>query len=72
MERIRVIHDIVGGTLTVWFGNPADEFVCEETNEEVVLMKDRGGRTIGLEILHYKPVNPEGELAVEAVVRVGP
>ena len=35
-----VFYDEVGNTLTVWFGNPQDEYVAEETGEEIVLMKD--------------------------------
>ena len=48
VNRISVYVDRTGGTLTVWFGNPHDEYVCEETGEEVVLMKDRHGNVIGL------------------------
>ena len=36
-------YDRDGNTLTVWFGDPKDEAVCEETGEEVVLMKDGAG-----------------------------
>ncbi len=69
MEKIKVIHDTVGGTLTVWLGDPATEYVCEETTDEVILMKDRAGRVIGFELLHYRPAAAEAALAVEAVVR---
>ena len=53
MAEVRVIHDREGQTLTVWFGNPFDEFVCEETGRNVVLMKDRYGRVIGVEKVHF-------------------
>jgi hypothetical protein len=33
-------YEQTGNTLTVWFGSPPDEYVCEETGEEVILMKD--------------------------------
>jgi hypothetical protein len=69
VEKIRVIHDTVGGTLTVWLGDPAAEYVCEETTEEVVLMKDSSGRVIGFELLHYRPAAKDTGLTVEAVVR---
>jgi hypothetical protein len=42
-----------GNTLTVWFGEPQNEYVCEETGEEVVLMKDKSGRVIGFEKLNF-------------------
>ncbi|MBM3934656.1 MAG: DUF2283 domain-containing protein [SAR202 cluster bacterium] len=54
MEEIKVYHDRTGNTLTIWFGNPEDEYVAEETGEEIVLMKDKAGRVIGLEKLNYK------------------
>jgi len=37
----------------VWFGNPEEEYICEETGDEVVLMKDRTGRVIGFEKLNF-------------------
>ncbi|HXG33316.1 MAG TPA: DUF2283 domain-containing protein [Bryobacteraceae bacterium] len=69
MDKIRVIHDAAGHTLTVWLDDPSLEHVCEETAEEVVLMKDRDGRVIGFELLHYRPKGAEATLAVETVVR---
>ena len=53
MAEVKVFYDQVGNTLTVWFGNPEDEHVCEETGEEVVLMKDKSGRVIGFEKLSF-------------------
>jgi hypothetical protein len=52
MEQVQIFHDRTGNTLTVWFGNPQEEYVCEETGEEVILMKDRTGRVIGFEKLN--------------------
>ncbi len=40
MDKIKVIHDTVGHTLTVWFDEPSKERICEETTEEVVLTRD--------------------------------
>lgn len=53
MVKIKLFHDRTGNTLTVWFGEPKDEYVCEETGEEVILMKDRTGRVIGFEKLSF-------------------
>ena len=47
MEHVKIFHDRTGNTLTVWFGNPQEEYICEETGDEVILMKDRTGRVIG-------------------------
>ncbi len=51
--EIKVCYDRTGNTLTVWFGNPADEYVVEKTGEEIVLMKDREGKVIGFEKLNF-------------------
>ncbi len=59
MAQVRVYYDQVGNTLTVWFGNPEEEYVCEETGDEVVLMKDKEGRVIGFEKLNFSVVKPE-------------
>ena len=53
MAQVKVYYDREGNTLTVWFGNPADEYVAEETGEEIVLMKDREGNVIGFEKLNF-------------------
>ena len=53
MEQVKIFHDRIGNTLTVWFGNPQEEHICEETGDEVILMKDRTGRVIGFEKLNF-------------------
>jgi uncharacterized protein YuzE len=53
MAQVKVYYDREGNTLTVWFGDPADEYVAEETGEEIVLMKDREGKVIGFEKLNF-------------------
>jgi len=68
MDAIKLIYDPAGQTLTIWFDDPAKESVCEETADEVVLMKDEDGRVIGLEILGYRLSGDRRALAVETVV----
>jgi uncharacterized protein YuzE len=53
MAQVKVFYDEAGNTLTVWFGNPKQEHVCEETGDEVILMKDKDGRVIGFEKLNF-------------------
>jgi len=53
MEQVKIFHDRTGNTLTVWFGNPQEKYICEETGDEVILMKDRTGRVIGFEKLNF-------------------
>jgi hypothetical protein len=59
MEQIKIFHDRTGNTLTVWFGNPQEEYICEETGDEVILMKDRTGRVIGFEKLNFSTSTSE-------------
>ncbi len=69
MAQIKVFYDETGNTLTVWFGNPQDEAISEETGEEVVLMKDSTGKVIGFEKLNFAPVKPRQlQVAFETVM----
>lgn len=70
-DKIRVIHDTVGKTLTIWLDESSKEAISEETGEEVILMKDTGGCVIGFEVLHYHPSERMTGLTVETVVQVG-
>ena len=53
MEKLRVYLDREGNTLSVWFDDPAKEHVCEESDEDLVIVKDRRGRVIGFERLNF-------------------
>jgi uncharacterized protein YuzE len=53
MARVKVYYDRQGNTLTVWFDDPQNEYICEETGDEIVLMKDRAGKVIGFEKLNF-------------------
>ncbi len=68
MDPVKLFYDQKGSTLTVWFGNPQDEYVCEETGEEVILIKDKSGRVIGFEKLHFSvPIHERLQVDVESV-----
>jgi uncharacterized protein YuzE len=67
MARVKVYYDRQGNTLTVWFGDPQLEHVCEETGDEVVLMKDSAGRVIGFEKLNFAPSDSALDVGFEAV-----
>lgn len=68
MAHVKVFYDEVGNTLTVWFGNPQDEVIAEETGDEVVLMKDISGKVIGFEKLNFSSVRPKHlQVAFETV-----
>ncbi len=71
MEKIRIFYNKQGNTLNVWFDAPEKEYICEETGEEVVLIKDKKGKVIGFERLNF--LAPEArvslhELPVEAII----
>ena len=54
MAEVSVLYDREGRTLTVWFRDRREEHVCEETGDEVVLMKNSAGRVIGFEKLNFE------------------
>jgi len=59
MAQIKLFYDKAGNTLTVWFADPQEEYICEETGDEVILMKDKSGRVIGFEKLNFSIAEPE-------------
>ena len=68
MEKIKVVFDQESNTLHVWFDDPSKEYVCEETGDEVILIKDINGKVIGFEKLNYRSKNvfdqPEVEMEI--------
>jgi hypothetical protein len=68
VAAIRLIYDPFGQTLTIWFDDPEKESTCEETADEVVLMKAADGRVIGLETLGYRAPGQLRQLSVETTV----
>ena len=42
MAEVKVFYDRDGKTLTVWFTDRSQEYVCEETGDEVVLIGCQG------------------------------
>jgi hypothetical protein len=59
MAQVRVFYDREGNTLTVWFTDPREEFVAEETGDEVILMKNQLGQVIGFEKLNFVATGSE-------------
>jgi Protein of unknown function (DUF2283) len=59
MAQVKLFYDQIGNTLTVWFGNSKDEYICEETGDEVILMKDKSGHVIGFEKLNFSDVKSD-------------
>jgi len=68
MDQVKVFYDHEGQTLTVWFDDPTQESVSEETAEEVILIKNAEGRVIGFEKLHFVASDPRRvEVAFETL-----
>jgi len=61
MDKVRISFDREGNTLSVWFDDPKKEYVCEESDDDVVLVKDRRGRVIGFERLNFLSVRQRRE-----------
>ena len=68
MDQVKVFYDREGQTLTVWFDDPEQETVSEETGDEVILIKNAEGRVIGFEKLHFVASDPRHlDLAFQTV-----
>jgi hypothetical protein len=68
MAEVKVFYDREGRTLTVWFAAQSPEYVCVETGDEVVLMKDAAGHVIGFEKLNFSiPQADSLRVALETV-----
>ena len=71
MDKILIYWDREGNTLNVWFDNPKKEYICEETGDEVILVKDKWEKVIGVEKLNFPPpktLKAQGRLPVEVEV----
>ncbi len=69
MDKVIVYYHKETDTMDVWFGNPEDEYICEEAGEGVILKKDKEGKVIGIEKLYVtKTLGIKQPLPVEVVV----
>lgn len=60
MAKVKVIHDIQGETLTVYFDEPRENQICEEAGNGVILIKDKdSNQVIGFEKMYFKPSESE-------------
>jgi uncharacterized protein YuzE len=53
MCKFKICYDREGNTLSVWFDDPQQEHVCEESDDDMIVVKDRKGRVIGFERLNF-------------------
>ena len=52
MDKVVVHYHKETDTMDIWFGNPEDEYICEEAGEGIILKKDKDGKVIGIEKLY--------------------
>ncbi len=64
MEKIRVAFNRLTNTLDVWFDDPENAWVSEETGDDIILKKNKNGMVIGLEKLNVRG-NKDTPVAVE-------
>lgn len=67
MAQVKVYYDSIGKTLTVWFDDPNKEEVSEEIGNEIVLIKDKAGNTIGFERLNFDMKKDKESFSIEAI-----
>ena len=53
MDNLKIYHDQEAKTLTIWFDDPKKEFLVDEVEEDLSLIKDKEGNIIGIERLNY-------------------
>jgi len=53
ISALKLYYDSLGNTLNVWFDDPKNEYLSEETGDEVILNKNKRGKVIGFEKLNF-------------------
>ena len=69
MDKVIIYYHREIDTMDIWFGNPEDEYICEEAGEGIILKKNKDGKVIGIEKLYVsKTLGVKQPLPVEVVV----
>lgn len=58
MAKVNIFLDPIGNTMNIWWGNPKNAYVSQESESRYdndVIVKDRRGIPIGLEIIGVFP-----------------
>ena len=64
MATLQVLRDKVGGTLSIFWGDPAESAGVDDAAGDVVVVLDGAQRPIGIELIVYRPLD-ETPLRVE-------
>jgi hypothetical protein len=67
VDKVRVCYDEQGRTLTVWLADPSTEDVCEEADDDTILMKNAAGTIIGVEKLNVALAPGNQGVTVEVI-----
>jgi len=69
MDKVIAYYHKETDTMDIWFGNPEDEYICEEAGEGIIFKKNKNGKVIGIEKLYVsKTLGLRQSLPVEIVV----
>ena len=71
MTEIKMNYDEEMNSLHIWFDEPEKEDYCDEVNDDISLMKDKNGRSIGIEDLNYAQNKNEIPLQVSFNSKAG-
>lgn len=52
-RKIKIFYDKVANSLVVWFDDPKRAVISEESDNEVIFMKDKNDNVIGFEKLNF-------------------
>ena len=55
--------------MDIWFGNPDDEYICEEAGDGFILKKNKNNEVIGIEKLYVsKSIEDVESSPVEVII----
>ncbi len=53
MGKIKIMFTPDANILDIWLDDPKTEAYCSETDDDVIIRKNKEGRVIGFEILNF-------------------
>ena len=55
MDKIKFFIDPIGNTFSLWYKDPKEEDVCEQSESGDILSLDKKGNIIGFEKINFFP-----------------
>lgn len=69
MEKMKIYYSKQSDSMDIWFGNPDDEYICEEAGDGFILKKNKNNEVIGIEKLYIsKSIENVGASPVEVII----